>query len=1171
MTLREFALEDRFVEEHGTVAMSGVQALVRAPLDQHRTDKAAGLNTATLISGYRGSPLGGFDLTLEANQGLLERHNVRFLSGLNEDLGATAVFGAQMANLMPDLKYDGVLGIWYGKAPGVDRSGDAFKHGNFAGVGRNGGVLAICGDDPADKSSTLPSQSEFALLDAQFPILYPGSVQEILDFSRVGFALSRYSGLWVGLKIVTNVADEYSTVEVGLDRVRIVDPGFEFRGAPWKHTQDDRLIAPFALEMEREMQEGRIEAARRFVAANDLIRVTGPARAWLGIVSAGKTYYDVREALARLGLDDGDLARYGVRLIKPACTWPLPAAEVKAFAAGLEQVLVIEEKRPFLETFIKEALYDLAERPTVVGKRDEAGAALVPGYGELDADSVIELLHKRLVGRIGAENLREPQKARITLEVASAVDTAGKPSDPSRTPYFCSGCPHNRSTLVPEGSVAGGGIGCHGMALLVPARHVSGTVQMGGEGVQWVGASSFVETPHRFQNLGDGTFFHSGSLAVRQAVAANTNLTFKILYNGAVAMTGGQKAQGEMPVPELTRWLDSEGVVRTLVLTNDRQKYPKGAKFAPNAEVWERERLDEAQRLLRDVPGVTALIYDQPCAAETRRKRRRGLVEDPTLRVFINEAVCEGCGDCGAKSNCMSVQPTDTEFGRKTQIHQSSCNKDYSCLEGDCPAFITVIPTKTAASKPLVELEPIGDDLPEPLRTPPVEGNVFLMGIGGTGVVTVNQTLATAALIDGKYAAGLDQTGLAQKGGPVVSNLKVTLSPLEQSNRVGLGQADAYLVFDVLSGASKKNLDKADPARTIAVVSSSEVPTGAMVSNIKVQFPEFDALRRRIDARSRAKDNLYFDAELISRNLFRSHMPANLIVVGAAYQLGGIPISAEAIEKAIELNGVQVELNRQAFRVGRKIVAEPGFIDTLLPRQEAEVEADPEVTGKARRLVDRVGASGELLRLLEIRTPELVAYQSSAYAKEYVEFVAKVRDAEARAVPGQSAVAEAVARHLFKLMAYKDEYEVARLHLSEGFAAAVRRQFGEDAEVTFKLHPPMLRRLGVKDKIGVPAKAAEPMFRALAKSKRLRGTALDPFGRTEERRTERALIGEYRAMIERALTSLSAATHADVVKLAALPDMIRGYEQLKMDNVAKFREEAATLEGKIRDSASVSA
>ncbi|MGI9614731.1 MAG: indolepyruvate ferredoxin oxidoreductase family protein, partial [Acidimicrobiales bacterium] len=811
MSLAEFKLEDRFGLQQGDVAMSGVQALLRALLDQLRADKRDGLDNAAMVSGYRGSPLGGIDSLMLSNKAELEANNIEFLPGLNEDLGATAVWGAQLANHNFEGRYDGVLGMWYGKAPGVDRSGDAIRHANVSGVDPKGGVLLVAGDDPASKSSTLTAESEFVLLHYETPIFYPGSVQEVADYGRWGYEMSRYTGLWSAIKIVTNVADGYSTIKVGPGRVKPQRPEWEWNGKPWQHTQEDRLFGPLAIKMEQEVYEGRLGAAEQFVAANSLnTQTVDTADAKLGIVAAGKTYYDVRAALDRMGFDDDELRRRGVRVFKPSVVWPLEAQSVRAFAEGLDTVVVVEEKRAFVEMWAREALYGAPNAPVILGKKHADGSLWFPGHGELDVDGLAKLLRPYLVARFGEDAVGAAVQEKIKIPVIAA--SSG--SNANRAAGFCSGCPHNTSTWVPEGSEAGGGIGCHGMAGSTPDRNTRGTTQMGGEGIQWVGAAPFVTMDHRFQNIGDGTYHHSGSLALRQAVASGTNITYKILYNGAVAMTGGQDIDGQMSVPALTRSIMAEGVAKTMVVTDDPEKYPSDADFAPEVSVWHRSRLDEAQRVLRDTPGCTVLIYDQACAAELRRDRKRGKVVDPAMRVFINEAVCEGCGDCGVKSSCLSVQPVDTELGRKTQIHQSSCNKDYSCLDGDCPAFVEVIPDPNVARKATVPFDPIGDDLPEPDRID--EGDVLMMGIGGTGVVTVNQLMATAALLDGKQADGLDQTGLSQKGGSVISNLKIRrIDPTGElagrANKVSSGEADAYLVFDVLTGANPMNIEKANP------------------------------------------------------------------------------------------------------------------------------------------------------------------------------------------------------------------------------------------------------------------------------------------------------------------------------------------------------------------------
>jgi indolepyruvate ferredoxin oxidoreductase len=1147
-----FSLDAKYRQEDGKIFLSGIQALVRLPLDQHRADKRRGVRTATLVSGYRGSPLGGLDLTLERNPQLLADHNVVFISGVNEDLGATAIYGAQLANMFPKPKYDGVLGMWYGKGPGVDRTGDIFKHANYAGLGRYGGVLALGGDDPLSKSSTLPTHSEVAFYDAFMPTLFPGSVQEILDLGRYGFEMSRYSGLWVAFKIVTNVADEIGTAEVHPERVVIRDPGFTWEGKPWRPTQNPMLLPPFGLELEREIHYGRIEAARAFAAAHPLNKITVPSPgAWLGIAAPGKTYYDLREALRELGLDDEALQRYGIRLLKIGLLWPTEPTIVREFAHGLEELFVIEEKRSFVETFLRDALYNQAERPRIIGKQDEHGRPLVPANGELDADKIALLLASRLERKINLGSVT----ARVAL--LEALRERPAPLTLARQPFFCSGCPHNRSTVVPEGSMAGGGIGCHGMALAMPERHTVGTTHMGGEGVQWVGMAPFTEMTHMFQNLGDGTFFHSGSLAIRQAVAAGTNITFKILYNSAVAMTGGQDAAGAMPVPEMTRLLEAEGVKRIIVTTDDPDKYGNGVTWGRGAQVWHRDRLDEAQKLLRDTAGVTVLIHDQRCAAEKRRLRKRGKLEDPALRVFINEAVCEGCGDCGVKSNCLSVQPVDTEFGRKTQIHQSSCNKDYSCLRGDCPSFLTIVP-KGAPRKKERKIYTVDRTLPEPARRVPATASIFMMGIGGTGVVTVNQILGTAALLDGKHVRGLDQTGLSQKGGPVVSHLKVSEQPEEVSAKVSAGGADCYLGFDVLVATSPVNLDHARSDKTIAVISTSQVPTGAMVTSTDVHFPDSGGLLASINRSTRKDENAFLDALGLAETLFDDHMAANLIVLGAAYQAGAIPVAAEAIERAIALNGVSVTMNTQAFRAGRLVVADPSWASTLKHRRVGAVETTTPMTAEARALIETVGATGETRRLLEVRVPELIDYQDAAYARRYVDVVRRVVEAERRVAPDRTALSEAVARYLFKLMAYKDEYEVARLHLRNDLATALKNEYPDGVTVKYNLHPPLLRAFGWERKIRF-GRWFDSVFRALHGMRGVRGGPLDLFGWPEVRRVERALIGEYIGLVDKALAGLSAGSYDKAAKLAALPDLIRGYEHVKLANVRRYREQVRAL------------
>ena len=1156
MNARDFSLHDKYLQEEGRIVLSGLQALVRIPLDQHRADQRVGLNTASFISGYRGSPLGGLDILLARNKKLLDDHHAVFMPGVNEDLGATAVFGSQLANLMPEPKYDGVLGMWYGKGPGVDRSGDIFKHANFAGVGRHGGVLAVAGDDPISKSSTLPTHSEVALFDARMPILFPGNVREVIEYGRYGFELSRYCGCWVGFKIVTDVADGFSTVDVS-PIADVKRPDFTFNGQPWRHLQSPALFAPFSLQMEREIQLGRLEAARLFASENHLNQITvSSPQDRIGLVAAGKTYYDLHEALGRLGLKDDDLRRYGIRLLKLGMIHPLEQKTIREFASGLAEMFVVEEKRAFVELFLRDELYNLPDRPLILGKKDEHGQFLFPAYHELDADTIARVLAPRLAERLPTGHL-----SGVGLEARfGTFELPELPAEADRSPYFCSGCPHNRSTLVPEGSVAGGGIGCHAMAMRM-ARNTQGITHMGGEGVQWVGASPFSGVNHMFQNLGDGTFFHSGHLAVRQAVAARTNITYKILYNAAVAMTGGQAVDGAMSVPALTRVLEAEGVGKTIVCSHDTGKYRSHERWAKGVQVWHRDRLDEAQRLLREEPGVSVLIYDQPCAAEQRRKRKRGEAPTPARRVFINEAVCEGCGDCGVKSNCLSVFPVETEMGRKTQVHQSSCNLDYSCLDGDCPAFVTAtLPPQGSRVQPVPAARNVDfeRDLPKPASKVPAEANLYLTGIGGTGVVTVTQILSTAALLDGKHVLSLDQTGLSQMGGPVVSHLKIAERSRDVSSKVGVGDADTYLVFDVLTGSSDQNLAHARPDRTIAVVSTSQVPTGAMITSAELEFPQWSCIKGRIESATRPEANVYLDARGLAEHLFGSHMPANLITIGAAFQAGAIPLRSSSIERAIELNGVEVEVNRQAFRAGRFAAQDPAWAPAHTPPRAGALDEAPDLTPAARELLEETGANGELGRLLKVRVPELIDYQNAAWARDYVHFVRRVLEAERTLGKQETPLTEAVARFLFKLMAYKDEYEVARLYRKPGFHQAVTSRFGTNARIKYLLHPPFLRGMGVKKKIAFGG-WFEPGLWLLARLKGLRGSWLDVFGYAQVRRTERLLIREYRGLVEAELADLSPDTIDRAIKIARLPDLIRGYEQIKLDNVARFREEVGRL------------
>ncbi len=1147
--MADVSLEDKYLALDGDVVMSGIQALVRLPLDQHRRDRVAGLRTATLVSGYRGSPLGGLDVAFQRISPLLDEHHVRFLAGVNEDLAATAIYGSQLANTFPNPRYDGVLGMWYGKGPGVDRTGDAFRHANIAGVGRHGGVLAIAGDDPSAKSSTVASASEFALLDAQMPVLYPGTVQEVLELGLLGFALSRYCGSWVGMKIVTNVADGFSTVRLGGAATPVL-PAIEVDGRPWAHTQNPLLLAPGSLEQERQLHETRAHAVGKFLAANDVNRlVIDPDDAWIGIVSAGKTHRDVLDALAALGLDEAAAHALGVRVLQLGAIHPLEKGVVRRFARGLDEIVVVEEKRAFIELFLRDALYGTANAPRIVGKRDETEHALLPGHGELDADRIRHVLRARLSARIGPDRLRPepaPSAAPRRLIPLAATD--------SRTPYFCSGCPHNRSTVVPDGSLANGAVGCSTMAIWMD-RHTENIVQMGAEGIQWVGAAPFTETPHLIQNIGDGTFLHSGSLAVRQAVAAGTNITYKLLYNGAVAMTGGQRHDADLPLGSIVRLLLAEGVARVIVVSDDPAF--RRPELPADVEAWERDRVVEAQEVLREVPGVTVVVYDQACAADLRRKRKRGLAATPQHRIMINEAVCEGCGDCGVQSNCLSVQPVDTILGRKTTIHQASCNMDETCTTGRCPAFVKVTPGRVRRAIP--DLSKLGlDSLPAPERRVGDSIDLLMTGVGGTGVVTVNQILGVAARLAGMYSTALDQTGLAQKGGSVVSHLRVSSTPIAGGNQIGLGRADVLLAFDAVTAAQDVNVGRCSPQRTFRVVNTAMAPTGPQVRDVAAVGPSSTTLLDRITNVTRPDGAVHLDAESLSQALFGDHMPINVIMLGIAFQNGLLPFGAAAIERAIELNGAGVAGNLAAFRVGRAVVARPDAVAAMVSPAPtpAAIDALPAT------LRDRIEAEipPAARELVAYGAANLIGYQSVDLASRYID---KVAETARRELPGRAELTLTVARELHHLIAYKDEYEVARLHRARVFAESVTAEFGEGATRTYLLQPPVLERFGLHRKVGVRRSAA-PVFGTLAAGRRVRGTWLDVFGRTAHRRMERALADEYRTQVATALACLAGAatddypaTYDRVVAALALAGQVRGFDEVKERNVAAWRTASA--------------
>ena len=1138
-----------FTQEHGVIHLGGIDAIVRLTLDQVRTDARRGLKTGMFVSGYRGSPVGMLDAALLKNQKALLAQHIHFVDGLNEDLAATAVWGTQMLHTVGQQKFDGVTGLWYGKAPGVDRSGDALKHANYTGIGPNGGVLAIAGDDPSCKSSSLCSQSEPMLMHVGMPSLFPGNVQEILDYGLHGYMMSRLSGLWVGMKIVTNVADGSGSACVDAERLQFVVPDLMFDGKPFTpHMNLGMNVRAEALEMERSLYTRRLEVAKRYAAANGLNKVVfDNPDAWLGIITAGKTYNDLRQCFLELGLDDAALRRYGIRILKMGMLFPMEPGVVRDFARGLEEIFVVEEKRPFLEMFAKNVLYGQANAPRIVGKFDEHEQELLPHYGEFESDVIGRALTKRLSQKARVESAEAWLKRLDEIHARDKLPTAG------RTAWFCSGCPHNSSTAAPEGSIVSAGIGCHTMAMWMDRNVVMGT-HMGAEGAQWIGMAPFTDTKHIFQNMGDGTYAHSGSLAIRYCASTDTNITFKLLRNAHTSMTGGQAIQGEEPIGPLVAELLANGVKKVIVTSDE----PEAISGLPGGtEVWHRDRLDEAQRALAAIPGTTVLVHAQECAAELRRARSRGKAEEPAEVTVINERVCEGCGDCGVKSNCMSVEPVQTEFGRKTRIHQSSCNKDFSCVKGFCPSFLTVTPNAAPSTdgkkKKKGRIPQLERELPAPVNKvdDSLGFGIHVMGIGGTGSVTVVATIAAAARLEGKHVIGLDQTGLAQKGGAVISDIKITHQPFSGSNKVSDGRTDLYLGFDILNATDPKNLDKCLPERTIAVMSTTRTPTGQMIANRKTLFPIVPDLTAGIDRVTRKEHNVFLDGQALAEGLFGDAMATNNFMVGVAYQAGTIPLKAESIEAAIKASGVGVEQSIAAFRWGRMAVVDRNFVLAEVAKYAPKV-AKPELSAAARVIVDATGAMGETMRLLEVRVPDLIDYQDEAYAKRYADVIKRVVAAEAKAAPGQTGLSEAAARYLYKLMAYKDEYEVARLHTDPAFLAQLDAMFPHGYSVKYNLAPPTISKRDaqghlIKQQFGPWMRSA---FGWLKKFKGLRGGALDLFGKTDERRSERRLIDEYVQELDTICASLQPHNHAAAVALASVPDEIRGYGHVKEKSLA---------------------
>ena len=1140
MTLHDVVLDDKYDLSKQRIFVSGAQAVIRMMLMQRERDRLAGLRTAGFVSGYRGSPLGGFDLQLWKAKSELAASDIIFQPGLNEELAATAVWGSQQTQLLGEGKYDGVFGVWYGKGPGVDRSGDVFRHANLAGTSPHGGVLALMGDDHMAESSTIAHATEFLFVDTMIPILNPAGVQELIDYGLYGYALSRFASTWTAIKCVKDNIESTASVDASLERVRIELPEFDMPpgGISIRHE-----VA--MLEQEARLHEYKRAAAAAFIRVNKLNRIiySGGSDAKIGIITVGKSYLDVRQALGDIGIDEEEANRIGLRLFKVAAPWPLDFDHIKEFAQGLEMIIVVEEKRSLLETQVREHLYGTVNQPVVIGKRDERGDWLFPAKGALDPNDIAIAVGERILRVIGPSEQIASKAGQLKQFQAMLADTVDVSN---RSPYFCSGCPHNTSTNVPEGSVAGAGIGCHFMAMWMD-RSTIGFTQMGGEGAQWIGQAPFTKREHMFQNLGDGTYNHSGNLAIRFALAAGANITYKILYNDAVAMTGGQPHEGNLTVDMIARQVRAEGVERIAVVSDEPDKYNNG-DFPPLTTFGHRDDLDAVQRELRDIPGVTVLIYDQTCAAEKRRRRKRGTYPDPDKRVIINELVCEGCGDCGVKSNCVSVQPLETEFGRKRRIDQSSCNKDFSCVNGFCPSFVTVHGGKLReAGGHAGTVNPL-QDVPQP--TPFALGadgwSAIIDGIGGTGVVTIASVVGMAAHLEGKGCGMIDMAGLAQKGGAVFSHVRIAQTPEDiHAIRVSAGKADLILGCDLVVSGNKKILSAVREGHTHFIVNTAEVMPGEFTRQADFSLPS-ERIKRAIRKAAGEQNSWFFDATRAATVLFGNSVGANMFLLGYAWQHGGVPLSDEAIENAIALNGQSVSMNVSAFRWGRRAAHDPAYVQKIVEGAR---------TARPAELAQTLDA------IVERRAEFLASYQNEAYAQRYRRMVDAVREAEEKAAPGKSALAEAVARNLFKAMAIKDEYEVARLYTDGAFKRQLGAEFESFERLEFHLAPPIMGRKGPD---GTARKSSfgpwmMSLFRVLAGARRLRGSIIDPFAYSAERRMERKLLARYEADLARIASGLTPERMDAAAGLANIPSLIRGFGHVKAANATKADAERERL------------
>jgi indolepyruvate ferredoxin oxidoreductase len=1160
MQLADVKLDDKYTLESGRVYLNGIQALTRLLIMQRVRDAAAGLNTAGFVSGFQGSPLNNMDKTLWEAHDLLQQHHIHFQPGQNEELAVMGVWGSQQVTLDPHARYQGVFGMWYGKWAGLARSGDALLHGNSAGASPHGGVLLVCGDDHIAKSSTVATQSETMLISPMIPVLVPSGVQEYLDLGVHAYAMSRYSGSWLAFKALDDTVECSASVSVDPARIAVRLP-------------EDFTLPPGGLglrlpdqplSMERRIHEQRLPAVLAYARANRLNYVGYDSpHARLGIVAAGKSYLDVRQALEHLGIDEAEAARIGIRVYKLGLAWPLEPQGLHAFALGLEEILVVEEKRPLIEDQIRALLYHWpdARRPRIVGKRDEESGPnewLLAPNGELSAEQVALVIAARLKrfhagARIDERAAWLRAKEEALAKPSLSPQLRGYLSDAGRVPYFCSGCPHNSSTRVPEGSEAIAGVGCHFMATYI----FSGTrifSPMGSEGAAWVGHAPFTDTKHIFANMGDGTYYHSGLLAIRAAVTANIGITFKILYNDATAATGGQPLPGPLNVPALTRQLEAEGVARIVVVTDQPEKYGKRAPFASGVTVRHRDHLDAVQRELREVAGVTALVYDQTCAAEKRRRRKRGKFPDPARRSFINTRVCEGCGDCSTKSNCVSVTPVETEFGRKRAIDQSSCNKDFSCQNGFCPSFVSVEGGRPRRGKAMAADDQFAQ-LPEaelPALARPY--SIVVAGVGGTGIITVGALLGMAAHLEGKGVSVLDMTGVAQKGGAVTTFVKIAARPADLTTiRIAAGEANAVIGSDLLVTAENSIMTRMQRGVTKAVINTNRLATVAFIKNPDLQTPWVameDGVRDVIGADAAR----FLDATRIATALLGDSLATNIFLLGYAYQMGLVPVSRQAIFRAVELNGATVDANQRAFNWGRLAYHDPASVERQARPAETEVGSDRVIAPDLDAAVAR-------------RVDFLTAYQDTGLAQRYQSLVDRVRRTELRVAGDSILLTEAVARNYFKLLAIKDEYEVARLYTDGEFQRQVDAAFEGDYKLRYHFAPP----LWVKpDKVtGAPVKRTygawmRPVLKVLAKLKGLRGTWLDPFGHTEERQLERRLITDYERTVEELERGLRVDNLDLAVEVATLPATIRGYGHVKRKNIDAAKTREAALLGQFR-------